>query len=98
MNDALDTIIGDLRAYIAQLRAQLAQAEQRAQIASAAYDQQQSSYRELEALYQAATERARPAEAVIARAATHLPGRPDLAEAVLSRAEGSAPAHAESSE
>lgn len=58
MTDALDTIISDLRAYIAQLRAQLAQAEQRAQIVSTAYDQQQSSYRELEALYQAAVERA----------------------------------------
>lgn len=53
MNDALDTIIGDLRAYIAQLRAQLAQAEQRALAA----------------------------EAVIARAATHLPGRPKPARA-----------------
>ncbi len=64
--------IEQYHAAIAQLRTQLAQAEQRAQIASTAYDQQQSSYRELEALYQAAVERALAAEARIARAATHL--------------------------
>ena len=59
-------------AELIDLRIRLAQAERRAQIASTAYDQQQSSYRELEALYQAAVERALAAEARIARAATHL--------------------------
>lgn len=53
-------------------------------IATTAYDQQQSSYRELEALYQAMTERAQAAEDHIRRAAEHLPGRPDVAERILS--------------
>ncbi len=57
-------------AELIDLRIRLAQAERRAQIASTAYDQQQISYRELEALYQAAVERALAAEARIARAAT----------------------------
>jgi hypothetical protein len=58
----------------------------RERIATTAYDQQQSSYRELEALYQAMTERAQVAEDRIRRAAEHLPGRPDVAEQILSEA------------
>lgn len=45
-------------AEIAELRRQLAAVDARAAIASAAYDRQQSSQRELEALYQATNERA----------------------------------------
>lgn len=61
-------------------------ATERERIATTAYDQQQSSYRELEALYQAMTERAQVAEDRIRRAAEHLPGRPDVAEQILSEA------------
>lgn len=57
---------------------------ERERIATTAYDQQQSSYRELEVLYQAMTERAQAAEDRIRRAAEHLPGRPDVAERILS--------------
>ena len=59
-------------------------ATERERIATTAYDQQQSSYRELEALYQAMTERAQAAEDRIRRAAEHFPGRPDVAERILS--------------
>lgn len=61
-------------------------ATERERIATTAYDQQQSSYRELETLYQAMTERAQVAEDRIRRAAEHLPGRPDVAEQILSEA------------
>jgi hypothetical protein len=63
-----------------------AKAIERERIATTAYDQQQSSYRELETLYQAMTERAQVAEDRIRRAAEHLPGRPDVAEQILSEA------------
>jgi len=48
---------------IAGLRRSLAEARERERIATEAYNQQQTSYRELETLYQAATERALKAEA-----------------------------------
>lgn len=55
-------IYASVAQVVADLEQQLAQATERERIAAAAYDGQQSSQRELEALYQAATERAERAE------------------------------------
>ena len=76
---------------IARLRAELAAATARADAAERAYHLLLANHRALEALYRTMTERAMAAEARIARAAEHLPGRPDLAELVLS--EGVAHGH-----
>ena len=51
----------------AALLAELAAAHERERIAAEAYHGQQQSYRDLEALYQAMTERAQAAEAELAR-------------------------------
>ena len=55
-------IYASVAQVVTDLEQQLAQANERARIAAAAYDGQQSSQRELEALYQAATERVERAE------------------------------------
>ena len=55
-------IYASVAQVVADLEQQLAQATERERIAAAAYDGQQSSQRELEALYQAAVERAERAE------------------------------------
>jgi hypothetical protein len=52
---------------VARLEAERDAANQRERISAEAYNQQQSSYRELEGLYQAMTERAQVAEAELAQ-------------------------------
>ena len=81
---ALITVAQSLLLAVDGLLDERAKATERERIATTAYDQQQSSYRELEVLYQAMTERAQAAEDRIRRAAEHLPGRPDVAERILS--------------
>lgn len=62
MSEEVAASIGDVLAENERLKQQLAQAEERARIASAAYHQQQDATREHEARYQAMTERALAAE------------------------------------
>lgn len=67
MSEGIAASIGDVLAENKWLKQQLAQAEERARIASEAYHQQQDAQREHEARYQAAVERAQVAEEHAAR-------------------------------
>jgi hypothetical protein len=67
VSEEIAASIGDVLAENARLKQQLAQAEERARIASEAYHQQQDAQREHEARYQAAVERAQVAEQHAAR-------------------------------
>lgn len=82
MSEEVAASIGDVLAENARLRKEVAQATERARIASDAYHQQQDAQREHESREQAATERALAAEVAARRDTLPYDGRRRVIEAL----------------